>query len=82
MIGYETSEVLEVKPAEYFVEVTKREKRACKQCEEQGVTTAAVPMRIIDKSLVSDRVIIDIIIAKYSDYVGFSIMWRSVPVWA
>jgi hypothetical protein len=32
--------VLDVKPAEYFVQVTKREKRACKQCEEQGVSTA------------------------------------------
>ncbi len=30
VIGYEVSEVLDVKPAEYFVEVTKREKRACK----------------------------------------------------
>ena len=30
MIGYETSEVLDVKPAEYFVEVTKlRAERRC-----------------------------------------------------
>ncbi len=35
VIGCEVSEVLEVKPAEYFVEVTKREKRACKKCEER-----------------------------------------------
>src|SRR5215471_2610820 len=42
VIGYETSEVLQVKPAQYFVEVTKREKRACKQkqCEQQGVVAA------------------------------------------
>ncbi|MGB8580559.1 MAG: IS66 family transposase zinc-finger binding domain-containing protein, partial [Candidatus Sulfotelmatobacter sp.] len=40
VIGYETSEVLDVKPAEYFVELTKREKRACKKCEEQGVVAA------------------------------------------
>ena len=33
--GYEVSEVLELKPAEYFVQATKREKRACKTCEEQ-----------------------------------------------
>jgi hypothetical protein len=30
IIGYEQSEVLDVKPAEYFVRVVKREKRACK----------------------------------------------------
>jgi transposase len=40
VIGYEKSEQLDVKPAEYFVVVTKREKRACKACEEQGVECA------------------------------------------
>ena len=64
MIGYEVREVLDVKPAEYFAQVTKREKRACKKCEEQGVAIAPVAARIIDKSLVSDRIIIDTIVRK------------------
>jgi transposase len=68
VIGYEVSEVLDVKPAEYFVEVTKREKRACKKCEEQGVAMAPLPVRIIAKSLVSDRIIIDTIVGKYADH--------------
>ena len=68
VIGYEVSEVLEVKPAEYFVEVTKREKRACKACEEQGVAMAPLPARIIAKSLVSDRIIIDTLVGKYADH--------------
>jgi transposase len=68
VIGYEVSEVLEVKPAEYFVEVIKREKRACKKCEEQGVAMAPLPVRIIAKSLVSDRIIIDTIVSKYADH--------------
>jgi hypothetical protein len=52
------------------VEVTKREKRACKQkeCEEQGVEAAPLPARIIDKSLVSDQIIIDTIVSKYADH--------------
>lgn len=66
VIGYEESEVLDVEPAKYFVAVTKREKRACKKCEEQGVAMAPLPVRIIDKSLVSDRVIIDTIVNKYT----------------
>ena len=66
MIGYDESEVLNVKPAEYYVEVIKREKRACKQCEELGVAVAPLPVRIIDKSLVSDRIIIDTIVNKYT----------------
>jgi transposase len=55
--------VLDVKPAVYFVRVTKREKRACKRCEEQGVAVAPAPECIIPKSLVSDQVIIDTAVA-------------------
>jgi len=68
VIGYDVSEQLDVEPAQYFVVVTKREKRACKHCEESGVAAATVPARIIDKSLVSDRVVIDTVVAKYSDH--------------
>ena len=68
VIGYESSEQLDVEPAKYFVLVTKREKRACRHCEQGGVTAAPVPERIIDKGLVSDRVVIDTVIAKYSDH--------------
>src|SRR5271166_6762921 len=46
VIGYETAEQLDVEPAKYFVRVTKREKRACKACEEQGVRCAPLPPRI------------------------------------
>ncbi|HMG01766.1 MAG TPA: IS66 family transposase [Edaphobacter sp.] len=67
VIGYEETEVLDVKPAEYFVTVIKREKRACKSCEEQGVRTAAVPERIVPKSLLSDRIIVDIVVDKYCE---------------
>lgn len=68
VIGYEESEQLDVEPAKYFVRVTRREKRACKECEEAGVVTAPLPPRIIEKGLVSDEVVIDTIISKYSDH--------------
>jgi transposase len=68
LIGYEVSEVLDVEPARYFVAVIKREKRACKTCPEQGVAAAPLPARIIDKSLVSDRVIINTVVTKYCDH--------------
>jgi transposase len=69
VIGYEISEQLDVKPAEYFVVVTKREKRACKGCEEQGVECAPVAVRIIEKGLASDRIVIDTVVSKYADHV-------------
>jgi transposase len=68
VIGYDVSEQLDVEPAQYFVVVTKREKRACKRCEEGGVAAAPAPERIIEKSLVSDRVVIDTVVAKYCDH--------------
>ena len=67
-IGYESSEQLDVEPAKYFVRVIKREKRACKDCEEQGVQSAPLPRRIIEKGLASDRVVIDTVVSKYADH--------------
>jgi transposase len=67
VIGYETAEQLDREPAKYFVRVLKRENRACSSCAQGGVRTAALPARIIEKGIVSDRVIIDTVIAKYCD---------------
>ena len=68
VIGYEQSEQLDVKPTEFFVLVTKREKRACQCCPEGGVKAAPLAAKIIDKGLVSDRVVIDIVVSKYCDH--------------
>jgi transposase len=67
VIGYEESEQLDVEPAHYFVSVVKREKRACRGCA-QGVSAAPVPERIVEKGLVSDAVVIDTLVSKYSDH--------------
>lgn len=68
VIGYDESEMLDVEPAKYFVAVLKREKRACRRCQQGGVATAPVPARIVDKGLVSDRVVVDTIVGKYCDH--------------
>ena len=67
VIGYERSEQLDVEPARYLVMVTKREKRACKGCAD-GVSAAPLPERIVEKGLVSDRLVIDTLVSKYSDH--------------
>jgi transposase len=68
VIGYEESEQLDVEPAKYFVQVTKREKRVCRRCEEAGVISAPLPSRIIEKCLASDEVVIDTVVRKYCDH--------------
>lgn len=68
-IGYEETEVLDMKPVEFFVTVLKREKRACSICIEQGVATAPAPVRIAPKSIFSDETIVSFLIGKYADSV-------------
>ena len=68
VIGYDESEQLAVEPAQYYVELIKREKRACKCCEEAGVMAAPLPARILEKSLASDAVIVDTVVSKYADH--------------
>ena len=48
--------------------MTRREKRACKSCEELGVVAAPLPPRIIARSLASDRVIIGTVVNQYCDH--------------
>jgi transposase len=68
VIGYDISEELDVKPAEYFVRVTRREKRACPRCEEGGVMAAPLPAKIVEKGKLSNEVIVDVILKKYRDH--------------
>lgn len=69
LIGYDTSEELDLKEPEYFVNVIKREKRACGQCEEMGVSTAALDQpKIVEKGKASNAVVVDVVIKKYCDH--------------
>jgi len=68
LIGYDRSEELDVIPAQYFVKVTLREKRACPRHPEGGVVSAALPEKIIPKSKLSNAVIVDVLTKKYGDH--------------
>ena len=69
VMGYDISEELDVVPAKYFVNVIKKEKRACPDCPEMGVSTAQTEPKPIDKCKVSIRVIVEVIISKYCNHV-------------
>ena len=68
VIGYEESERLSVEPVRYFVEVTKREKRACPRCPQGGVSTAPMPAQIVDKGVFSNALVVDVIEKKYASH--------------
>ena len=68
VIGYEESERLSVEPVRYFVEVTKREKRACPRCAQGGVSTAPMPAQIVEKGVFSNALVVDVIEKKYASH--------------
>ncbi len=55
-------------PIELYVEVTKREKRACAHCEKMGVSIAPVPGSIIENGILADSLVVETIIKKYCDH--------------
>lgn len=65
VIGYETTERLHRIPAQLIVKVFKREKRACRRCEEGGVATAPRPAFIISKGIATNETVVDVVLAKY-----------------
>ena len=68
VIGYDESAQLDHEPARWFVRVIKREKRACRSCEDLGVVAAPLPPRIIEKCLASDRIVIETVVGKYCNH--------------
>jgi transposase len=68
VIGYDVSEEFDVKPVEYRVLVIKREKRACGQCEEMGVSAAPLEAKIVEKGKASNAVVVDVLVKKYCDH--------------
>ena len=67
LIRYEETEILEFKPAEFFVRVIQREVRACPSGME-GVTTAPLPPRIIDKGRPGVSLLVFVVISKFVDH--------------
>jgi len=66
-VGEEITEVLEMKPAEYWINRFVRPKYAPKSSE-GAFKIAELPKRIIDKSMFGDSLIVQFIIDKFSDH--------------
>lgn len=67
-IGEDITEELEYKPAVFFVNQYIRPKYACPKCPDNGVTTAALPSRPIDKGIAGPGLISYIIVSKHVDH--------------
>ena len=63
MIGEETSERLDVIPAQYRVIVTHRPKLACRACEK--IVEAPAPEHLIRSGLPTEAMVASVLVAKY-----------------
>lgn len=68
VIGYETREELDCVPAQFFVTVTKREKRGSHCLPEQGVVVAPAPLQIVPKSKLSNALVVEMLAAKFQQH--------------
>lgn len=68
VIGQESTEVLEVEPAKYYVKVIQREKRICRTCSGQAPVTAPAPVRIVEKGKVGDVLAVDVVMKKFVEH--------------
>jgi transposase len=67
VIGEDRSQRLDVVPAQYQVIVMRRPKYGCRTCE-AAIVQAPAPARLIEGGLPTERLVADIIVAKYGDH--------------
>jgi len=67
-IGDDITEELEYKPAVFFVNQYIRPKYACPNCPDNGIATAPMPSRPIDKGIAGPGLLAYIIVSKYVDH--------------
>ena len=67
-IGQEETKILEYKPAVFYAKKYIRPKYVCLKCPDQGVTTAVLPSRPIEKGVAGNGLLAYILISKYIDH--------------
>lgn len=70
VIGYETSEVIELVPAHLKVIQYRREQRGCPACR-QGICTAPVADKLYDRAMAGPGLISHIAMARYGDHMPY-----------
>ena len=67
VIGEDTSERLDVVPAQFWVIVTRRPKLACRACA-GTVVQAPAPARLIEGGLPTEALVAHVLVARYADH--------------
>ena len=77
-IGEDTSEMLDLVPAQLRVKVIRRPRYACRACEE-AVVQAPSPERPITGGMATEALLAHVLVAKYADHLP---LYRQVQIFA
>src|SRR3954465_7806319 len=78
VIGENTSEMLDIVPAQLRVKVIRRPRYACRACEE-GVVQAPAPERPITGGMATEALLAHVLVAKYADFLP---LYRQAGIFA
>jgi transposase len=78
LIGYEVKEELVIQPAEFKVQVIKREKRKVTVAGRSTILTAPAPARIVEKGQLGNSVVVELLVNKYCDHLP---IFRQRRIW-
>lgn len=78
VIGEDTSERLDIIPAQFRVIVTRRPKYACRSCE-GGIVQAPAPAHLILGGMPTEAVVAHVIVSKYADHLP---LYRQAQIYA
>src|SRR5215213_765171 len=77
-IGKDTSEMLDIVPAQLRVKVVRRPRYACRACEE-AVVQAPAPERPISGGMATEALLAHVLVAKYADFLP---LYRQAQIFA
>src|SRR5687767_8791153 len=77
-IGEDTSEMLDIVPAQLWVKVIRRPRYACRTCEE-AVVQAPAPERPITGGMATEALLAHVLVAKYADFLP---LYRQAQIFA
>lgn len=78
VIGEDTSERLDIVPAQFRVIVTRRPKYACRVCE-GGIVQAPAPAHLIPGGMPTEATVAHVIVSKYADHLP---LYRQVQIYS
>jgi len=78
VMGEDSSERLDIVPAQFRVIVTRRPKYACRSCEEV-VVQAPAPSRLIEGGIPTEATVAHVLVSKYADHLP---LYRQAQIYA